>query len=129
MSTGFAVIQSLHLCNVSNLRICFDFQLRTFKVGFSGPKTFRAFRETGPWTMLMTLRSFLLQTKLERLGSNSEGTGLRINNDKTKMLRFNARKQDPIKIISTEVKDTDSFVYLGTIVNNLVALKETSGIG
>ena len=25
------------------------FQLRTFKVAFSGPKTFRSFRETGSW--------------------------------------------------------------------------------
>ena len=40
------------------------------------------------------------QTKLERLGSNSEGTGLKINIDKTKMLRLNARRQDPIKIMA-----------------------------
>ena len=48
MSTGFAFKQSLHLCNFSNLRIFLVFQLRTFKVGISGPKTFRGFRETGP---------------------------------------------------------------------------------
>ena len=45
--TTFAFKQSLHLCSVSNLRIVLFFQLRTFKVGFSGPKTFRGFRETG----------------------------------------------------------------------------------
>ena len=49
MSTGFAFKQSLHLYSVSNLRIFLVFQLRTFKVGFSGPKCFRGFRETGPW--------------------------------------------------------------------------------
>ena len=59
------------------------------------------------------------QTKLERLGSNSEGTGLKININKTKMLRLNTRRQDPIKINGTDVEDTDSFVYLGAIVNNL----------
>ena len=48
MSKGFAFKQSLQLCNVSNVRIFLVFQLRTFKVGFSGPKTFRGFRETGP---------------------------------------------------------------------------------
>ena len=48
MSTGFAFKQSLHLCSVSNLKILMVFQLRTFKVGFSGPKPFRGFRETGP---------------------------------------------------------------------------------
>ena len=49
MSTGFAFKQSLHLRSVSNLRILLVCQLRSFKVGFSGPKTFRGFRETGPW--------------------------------------------------------------------------------
>ena len=60
-----------------------------------------------------------VQMKLERLGKNSEGTGLKINIDKTKVLRLNARRQDPIKINGTDVEDTDSFVYLGAIVNNL----------
>ena len=64
------------------------------------------------WTQIM-------QIKLERLGRNSEGTGLKINIDKTKVLRLNARRQDPIKINGTDVEDTDSFVYLGAIVNNL----------
>ena len=54
MSTGFAFKQSLHLCSVSNLRILLVFQLRSFKVGFLGPKTFRGFRETGPrWADLV----------------------------------------------------------------------------
>ena len=35
------------------------------------------------------------------------------------MLRLNARRQDPIKINGTDVEDTDSFVYLGDIVNNV----------
>ena len=48
MSTGFTFNQSLHLRNVSNLRIVLAFQPRTFKVGFSGPKTFRGIRETDP---------------------------------------------------------------------------------
>ena len=51
--------------------------------------------------------------------SNSEGTGLKINVDKTKVLRLSARRQDPIKINGTDVEDTDSFVYLGATVNNL----------
>jgi len=59
------------------------------------------------------------QMKLERLGSDSEGTGLKINVNKTKVLRLNARRQDPIKINGTDVEDTDSFVYLGATVNNL----------
>ena len=48
MSTGFAFKQSLHLCSVSNLRIFLVFQLRTFRVGFSGPKTFCGLLRNGP---------------------------------------------------------------------------------
>ena len=56
MSTGFAFKQSLHLHSVSNLRIFLVFQLRPFKVGFSGPKTFRGFRETGHWLALSSVK-------------------------------------------------------------------------
>ena len=49
MSTSFAFQQRLHLYSVSNLRICLVFHLWPFKVGFSGTKTFRDVRETGPW--------------------------------------------------------------------------------
>ena len=35
------------------------------------------------------------------------------------VLRLDTRRQDPIKINGTDVEDTDSFVYLGAIVNNL----------
>ena len=45
---GFAFKQSLHFCSVSSPRIFLVFQLRTFKVGFSGPKTFRGFEKQGP---------------------------------------------------------------------------------
>ena len=48
MSAGLEFKQSLHLCNVSNLIIFLVFQLRTFKVGFSGPKTFRGFEKRAP---------------------------------------------------------------------------------
>ena len=49
MSTGFAFKQRLHLCSVSNLSIVLVLQLQNFKVGFSGPKTFRgAFENRAP---------------------------------------------------------------------------------
>ena len=51
MSKGFAFKQNLHLCSVSNLRIVLVFQLRIFKVGFSGP----GFRETGPWMVAISV--------------------------------------------------------------------------
>ena len=36
-----------------------------------------------------------MQMKLERLGRNSDGMGLKINIDKTKVLSLNAMRQDP----------------------------------
>ena len=65
----------------------------------------------------MTLRSFPTHgcKHKETLGSNSEGTGLKINVDKMKVFRLNAR----IKTNGTDVEDTDSFVYLGATVNKL----------
>ena len=51
MSPSFVFKQRLQSCSVSNLRIFLVFQLRTFKVGFSDPKTFRDFRETVPRTV------------------------------------------------------------------------------
>ena len=50
------------------------------------------------------------QTQLGRLGSNNEGTGLKKNIDKMKLLTLNARRQDHIKVIGTDVEDTDSFI-------------------
>ena len=67
-----------------------------------------------------------MQTELD-----SEGTGLKINIDKTKVLRLSVRRhlEDRIKLNSTDVEDTDSFVYLGPLVTTWVALKRTSGVG
>ena len=58
------------------------------------------------------------QTKVKGLGRNSEGTCLKINIDKTKVLRLNAKRQDPIKINGIHGEDKDSFVHLGATVNN-----------
>ena len=58
------------------------------------------------------------QTKVERLGRNGVGTGLKINIGKTKVLRLNAERQYPMEINGIDVEDTDSFVYLRAIVNN-----------
>ena len=71
MSTGFAFKQRLHLYSVSNLRIFLVFQLRTFKVGFSGPKTFRGFRETGPRTESARAREISGSWRMDRSGVKS----------------------------------------------------------
>ena len=57
------------------------------------------------------------QTKVERLGRNSEGTCLKINIYKTKVLRLSAKRQGPVKINGIDGEDmyTDCFVHLGAI--------------
>ena len=48
-----------------------------------------------------------MQAELDRLGGNSEGTGLKINIDKTKVLRLSVRRhlENRIKLNSTDVED------------------------
>jgi len=58
------------------------------------------------------------QTKLERPGGNSIGPGLKINVDKSKSLRLNARRQHPLKINACNIEFTESFVYHGATFDN-----------
>ena len=60
MSTGFAFKQSLHLRSVSNLRIFLVSQPRTFKVGFSGPKTVPGLSGNGPKVIGPLLSLFMI---------------------------------------------------------------------
>lgn len=48
-----------------------------------------------------------MQAELDRLGGNSEGTGLRINIERTKVLRLSVRRhlEDCIKLNSTDVEE------------------------
>jgi len=58
-----------------------------------------------------------LQEKTERLRNHAEYIGLQINTDKTKVLRFNSRVANPIKIQGKDIEDVETFTYLGAIVN------------
>ena len=59
-----------------------------------------------------------MQEKTSLLEQNSAKTGLRINREKTKVMRVNARKSDNIKLDRGEIQDVTSFTYLGSIVNH-----------
>ena len=58
-----------------------------------------------------------LQLKNERLSNGSKGTGLKINITKTKVMRFNAAKEEKVIVNGEELVDVDSFVYLGAKVS------------
>ena len=76
MSTGFVFKQSLHLYSVSHLAIFLVFQLRTFKVGFSGPKPFRDFRETGP--RIVDFSYFVCEASKSWLLTGSSGVATKL---------------------------------------------------
>ena len=58
-----------------------------------------------------------LQLKNERLSNASKGTGLKINNNKLKVMRFNAASEEKVIVNGEELEDVDSFVYLGAKVS------------
>ena len=81
MSTGFAFKQSLHLCSVSNLRIFWFFSYGVFQVGFSGPKTFRGFRETGPRSLFIgVLKPATTDGAIEDFTMGTSDSTVRIKN-------------------------------------------------
>ena len=57
------------------------------------------------------------QEKLNRLDQFGRKVGLKINVEKTKVLRYNPGRLDPLTIEEREVDDVDSFVYLGAKVD------------
>ena len=56
------------------------------------------------------------QQKLERLNSNGLRTGLKINKKKTESLRINAANNSAFKVGDEDIKDVESFTYLGATV-------------
>ena len=61
MSTGFAFKQSLHLCNLSNLKIFLVFRYGLLKLAFRFRKLSGAFEKRGPGVDL-TKRNLTLVT-------------------------------------------------------------------
>ena len=56
------------------------------------------------------------QQKLERLNNNGLRTGLKINKKKTESLRINAANNSAFKVGDDDIKDVESFTYLGATV-------------
>ena len=66
---------------------------------------------------LLSSRWSQAQDKLNRLNEFGGKVGLKINIDKTKVLRYNPGRLDPLMIREREVEDVESFVYLGAKVD------------
>ena len=58
-----------------------------------------------------------VQEKTSLLAETSIKLGLRPNESKTKAMKINAKRKQPIKIKDTNLEEVEEFTYLGSIVN------------
>ena len=59
-----------------------------------------------------------IQQKVRSLSTNSRATGLKINSEKTKLLRLNTANNETIQVDDRDIDDVESFLYLGAHVNS-----------
>ena len=76
------------------------------------------------WTLLTILHSYHTpmdrsKKKTSTLETNAAKTGLRINKEKTKVMRLNTKNVDSIETENKQLENITSFTYLGSIVNTL----------
>ncbi|GAG69796.1 unnamed protein product [marine sediment metagenome] len=57
-----------------------------------------------------------LQEKTTRLNDEAKRVGLRVNVDKTKVMRINAKSQENIEIDGMSLEEVEEFVYLGATI-------------
>ena len=69
--------------------------------------------------VLMSSRFQDMQEKTSQLEENAKKVGLTINENKTKVMKINSRNRTKVIINSKEIEETDSFTYLGSIVDTL----------
>ena len=59
-----------------------------------------------------------MQNKTNKLTEEAAKTGLKINKDKTEVMRRNAKQNNPISLDGEPLEEVDKFTYLGSIVSN-----------
>jgi hypothetical protein len=58
-----------------------------------------------------------MQDKTSHLATTSAGTGLKIDLKKTELMKMNTTTQSPITVGGETIKEVDSFIYLGSVVD------------
>ena len=58
-----------------------------------------------------------MQDKTTRLERTSAGTGLKISKKKTELMKINASSGNPVTIGREPIREVESFVYLGSIID------------
>ena len=59
-----------------------------------------------------------IQQKVRSLSTNSKGIGLKINAEKTRLLRLNTSNTEKVQVDGQVIEKVESFVYLGANVSN-----------
>lgn len=59
-----------------------------------------------------------MQDKTTSLAETSARTGLKINKSKTKLMKLNTTVQTPVTVSGEPIREVDSFVYLGSVVDS-----------
>ena len=54
---------------------------------------------------------------MTNLSTTSKTTGLKINSEKTKLLRLNTTNNENVQIAEQDIEDVESFVYLGAYIS------------
>jgi argininosuccinate synthase len=57
-----------------------------------------------------------IQEKTTKLHETSKKLGLNINQKKTKVMRINARNNNPVQVNGEPLENVNNFTYLGSIV-------------
>ena len=52
-----------------------------------------------------------IQQKVRSLSTNSKGIGLKINAEKTKLLRLNKSNTEKVQVVDQDIEEVESFAY------------------
>ena len=55
--------------------------------------------------------------KVANLSTNSKTTGLKINSEKTKLLRLNTTSNEKVQVNEHDIEDVESYVYLSAYIS------------
>nr|KAG5698692.1 hypothetical protein BaRGS_022580 [Batillaria attramentaria] len=67
-----------------------------------------------------------MQDKTTCLEATSAGTGLKINRRKTELMKINTTANTPVTVGGESIREVESFVYLGSVVDGQGGQTETS---
>jgi hypothetical protein len=65
---------------------------------------------------LLAHTSAQMQEKTSKIAENSAKVGLHLNVAKTKVMKLNAKSNNPIKVGNEDIEEVEKFTYLGSIV-------------